>query len=159
MRNKSHSFLRFAIALNKEREKRCVFCPEKIETTNHILYECERLRKYAKKLMLKLNEIFQSGLIFSDKFLLILENDIRINIFQIINLRLIWNYRCKKLKEKIDFEEKKWENEIQNEIERYISKEIFKSEKLFEENRKIWENIIQEANYSNKEINFKKIFL
>ena len=87
MKNKSHCFLRYSNALPRNKDKDCTFCPNEKESINHILFGCNKYNRYAIKLTKILNVFFKLNLICDEIFLIILNQDIRINIFQMINQR------------------------------------------------------------------------
>ena len=157
MKNKSHCFLRYANALPRDRNKSCIFCPNIKESTNHILYECNKFRSLSKKILNIINNTFKLNIIFNDEYLVILNKDNRINIFQIINQRITWNLRCTMIHEGDTFSDTKWENMIQMEIERFIMKEIFLSNQL-EETIKLWKPLIKEFDGETKMVSLIKIF-
>ena len=157
MKNKSHCFLRNANALPRDRDKNCIYCPNKRESIEHILYECNTYKKYAKKITIIINKIFKLNIKCDERFLIILDKDVRINIFQMINQKIIWNYRCGMIHEGVTFDDSQWENLIQMELEGFISKEIFLAND-YGEIKKLWDPIIEKIDPETKMTTFKKIF-
>ena len=133
MKIKSHCYLRYSIALPRDRNNNCPFCPIERESTNHILFQCQKYCFYTKKIIAILNKYFQLNIQFDDTVLIKLNGDKIINVFQMINQRAVWNARCSMLHVGIVLNDAMWENLFLTELERYLWKELFSSIKIEED--------------------------
>lgn len=157
MKNRSHCYLRNANALSRERDKNCIFCQNQKDSINHILFECNKYKYYANKILKVLNKFFGLNLIFDERFLIILHKETKINIFQMINQRIFWNLRCGLIHEGATFDDTQWEKLIQLEVERFIMKEIY-----FSNNKKeiieIWNSMIENIDSETGIAKIKRLF-
>ncbi len=157
IKTKSHCFLRNTNALSRQRDNNCIFCYNQRDSINHILYECNIYKYYANKILKITNKLFNLKLICDERYLIILDKDIRINIFQMINQKVFWNLRCRLIHVGATFDDTQWENLIQMEVERYLNKEIFLSNNR-EELLEFWSSIIENFDPETKLTKLINIF-
>ena len=125
-RVKSNAFSRFANLLPRNRDESCCRCLSQKESSNHVLLECESLRKEAA-MTIKILKTFFSITIEIDSFLTLLQKDMRTRVLQMTSLYCSWRVRCS-----VKYEEKKsqtfWQSLLTSEIRRYILKNSSNSE-------------------------------
>jgi hypothetical protein len=141
-RVKSHSFMRFNNLLPKVKDNLCPRCLLLPESSDHILFECVRLRDDALVSRSILNRFFKTD-IDLDSFLTVLSNVEVTRVLQMITLYCSWMIRCK-LRHNENVSPNLFPNLISGELKRFLLKNPAKSED--------WRPLIQSFGLQNLEI-------
>jgi hypothetical protein len=140
--------MRFANLLPRDRNALCSRCNSCIESSDHILLNCEGTRSDAQLAISALKKYFNLNIDLNE-FLTILQKDLRIRIFQIVSLYCSWNVRCK-IKHGETIPPYYWQYMVTSEIKRFI----LRNSTNFEE----WEKIIESFHVPNLKLTLVKIF-